>query len=177
MVWLLKTPLKSSSVGYLYMLASGVLTSLFNYLFFEALSHGQVEYGGTMVAALSPLFTYVMSIAVFGTKVSTRQITALSVGVLGALILLRVPYDGFAFLSADSSYFLWCAIVWSAITVIAQIGAHRTAVFMFIVPVGAILSSMVVYDESIAASTLVGCALAFLAVVLFNYSKLSKTAL
>ena len=164
-----------------------------------------------MVTALSPLFTYMMSIAIFGTKISNRQLIALSVGVLGALMLLRVPYEGFAFLSADSSYFLGCAVVWSIVTVIAQkgmrradpmfytlvvfgitafinmlfalphnpfdfaaydgvfwsviffigvvpgtfgmaiyfvsaskVGAHRTAVFMFIVPVGAIILKAVV---------------------------------
>lgn len=234
-IWAMKTPMKSDKLGYVYMFASGALTSLFNYLFFAGLSHGQAGYGGTMVTALSPLFTYMMSIAIFGTKVSTKQIVALSVGVLGALILLRVPYEGFAFLNLESSYFLGCAVVWSIVTVIAQkgmrradpmyytfvvfgitgfinmlfalpyhpfdfaaydavfwsviffiglvpgtfgmaiyfisaskVGAHRTGVFMFIVPVGAIVSSMIVYGESLAASTVIGCGLAFAAVVLFN---------
>ena len=237
-VWYLKTPLKSDKIGFLYMFASGALTSLFNYLFFAALSHGQAGYGGTMVTALSPLFTYGMSMVIFGTKVSTKQMMALSVGVLGALMLLRVPYEGFAFLSVESSYFLGCAIVWSMVTIIAQkgmrradpmfytlvvfgitgfinmlfalpyhpfdfvaydavfwsviffiglipgtfgmaiyfisagkVGAHRTAVFMFIVPVGAIVSSWVVYGETLALSTLFGCLLAFVAVILFNMKK------
>jgi drug/metabolite transporter (DMT)-like permease len=223
------------------MFASGALTSLFNYLFFAGLSHGQAGYGGTMVTALSPLFTYMMSIAIFGTKISNRQLIALSVGVLGALMLLRVPYEGFAFLSADSSYFLGCAVVWSIVTIIAQkgmrradpmfytlvvfgitafinmlfalphhpfdfaaydgvfwsviffigvvpgtfgmaiyfvsaskVGASRTAVFMFIVPVGAIVSSAIVYDEVVALTTVAGCLLAFLAVILFNMKRASK---
>ena len=234
-VILMKIPMKSDRVGYGYMAASGLLTSLFNYLFFAGLSHGQAGYGGTMVTALAPLFTYTMSIVIFGTKVSTKQIVALSVGVLGALILLRVPYDGFAFLGIESSYFLGCAVVWSIVTIIAQkgmrradpmyytlvvfgitgfinmlfalpyrpfdfaaydivfwstilfigivpgtfgmaiyfisaskVGASKTGVFMFIVPVGAILSSMAVYGEGVAPSTLIGCMLAFLAVALFN---------
>lgn len=237
-VWFLKTPLKSDKIGYFYMFASGALTSLFNYLFFAGLSHGQAGYGGTMVTALSPLFTYAMSIAIFGTKISSRQVVALSVGVMGALMLLRVPYEGFAFLNVESSYFLGCAVVWSIVTIIAQkgmrradpmfytlvvfgitafinmlfalpyhpfdfaaydgvfwsiiifiglvpgtfgmaiyfisaskVGAHRTAVFMFIVPIGAIISSWVVYDELLALSTIIGCLLAFAAVVLFNMKR------
>jgi drug/metabolite transporter (DMT)-like permease len=240
-IWYLKTPLHSDKIGYFYMFASGALTSLFNYLFFAGLSHGQAGYGGTMVTALSPLFTYMMSIAIFGTKISNRQLIALSVGVLGALMLLRVPYEGFAFLSADSSYFLGCAVVWSIVTIIAQkgmrradpmfytlvvfgitafinmlfalphhpfdfaaydgvfwsviffigvvpgtfgmaiyfvsaskVGASRTAVFMFIVPVGAIVSSAIVYDEVVALTTVAGCLLAFLAVILFNMKRASK---
>jgi len=239
-IWYLKTPLKSDRVGYAYMLASGALTSLFNYLFFAGLFHGQAGYGGTMVTALSPLFTYIMSIAVFGTKLSLRQVAALSVGALGALILLRVPYDGFAFLNLESSYFLGCAVVWAIVTIIAQkgmqradpmyytlvvfgatcfinmlfalpyhpfdfaaydavfwsviffigivpgtfsmaiyfisaskVGAHKTAVFMFIVPVGAIASSMIVYGEGLVLSTVIGCLLAFAAVAMFNMRKQS----
>ena len=52
-----------------------------------------------------------------------------------------------------------------------KVGAHRTGVFMFIVPVGAIVSSWVVYDESLALSTLIARLLAFVAVILFNMKK------
>jgi drug/metabolite transporter (DMT)-like permease len=237
-IWYLKIPLKSDRIGYLYMLAAGVLTSLFNYLFFAGLSHGQAGYGGTMVTSLAPIITYILSISFLGTKVTSRQILALSIGIFGALILLKVPSEGLAFLNVESSYFLGCAMVWALVTVIAQkaakrahlmfytvvvfgmtalinmlfalphhpfdfsaydetfwitiiligvipgtfstalyfvsagkVGAHRTGVYMFIVPVGAIISSWVVYREALALSTLIGCLLAFVAVILFNMRK------
>lgn len=237
-VWYLKTPLKSDKIGYLYMLAAGALTSLFNYLFFAGLSHGQAGYGGTMVTALAPLLTYFMSIVIFGITITTRQIIALTIGIFGASILLRIPSEGFAFLNIESSYFLGCALVWSLVTIVSQkatkradpmfytvvvfgittfinmlfalphhpfdfgaydavfwwtilfigvipgtfstalfflsagkVGAHRTGVFMFIVPVGAIISSWIVYGETLAVSTLIGCLMAFTAVILFNMRK------
>lgn len=237
-VWYLKTPLKSDKIGYLYMLAAGALTSLFNYLFFAGLSHGQAGYGGTMVTALAPLLTYFMSIVIFGITITTRQIIALTIGLFGASILLRIPSEGFAFLNIESSYFLGCALVWSLVTIVSQkatkradpmfytvivfgittfinmlfalphrpfdfgaydavfwwtilfigvipgtfstalfflsagkVGAHRTGVFMFIVPVGAIISSWIVYGETLAISTLIGCLMAFSAVLLFNMRK------
>ncbi|MDD2266856.1 DMT family transporter [Sulfuricurvum sp.] len=240
-IWYLKTPLKTDRVGYMYMVAAGVLTSLFNYLFFAGLSHGQAGYGGTMVTSLAPIITYILSILFLGITVSFRQLGALFIGILGALILLRVPLDGFAFLNVESSYFLGCAIVWALVTVIAQkaskrahlmfhtvvvfgitafinmlfalphhpfdfeaydetfwitifliglipgtfstalyfvsagkVGAHRTGVYMFIVPVGAIVSSWVVYGEALELSTLIGCLLAFAAVILFNMKNSSK---
>lgn len=240
-IWLLKTPLKTDRIGFLYMVIAGVLTSLFNYLFFAGLSHGQAGYGGTMVTSLAPIITYILSISFLGTKVSSRQIAALTIGIFGALILLRVPFEGFAFLNVESSYFLGCAVVWALVTVVSQkaaarsdlmfytlvvfgitafinmlfalphhpfdfgaydgvfwvtilfigvipgtfstalyfvsagkVGAHRTGVFMFIVPVGAIVSSWVVYGETLAISTLIGCLLAFAAVILFNTKKSSK---
>ena len=240
-IWYQKTPLKTDKIGFLYMIGAGLLTSLFNYLFFAGLSHGAAGYGGTMVTALAPIFTYLMSITFLGTKISRRQVIALSIGIFGALILLRVPYEGLGFLNIESSYFLECAVVWAVVTILSQkaapranpmfytlvvfaiagftnmifalphhpfdfgaydstfwvtiifigilpgtfstalfflsaskIGAHRTGVFMFIVPVGATFSSWVVYGENIALSTVIGCLLAFLAVFLFNMRKKDK---
>lgn len=241
-IWYLKTPLKSDRVGYIYMFIAGLLTSLFNYFFFAGLAHGAAGYGGTMVTALAPIFTYLMSIIILGTKVTIKQVIALLIGVLGALILLRVPFEGFAFLNIESSYFLGCAVVWALVTIFSQkassrtnpmfyslvvfgvagftnmifalpyhpfdfgsydavfwiiiifigvipgtfgttlyfisaakIGAHRTGVFMFIVPVGAITSSWVVYEENMILSTLIGCLLAFVSVTLFNMKSGSRT--
>ncbi len=240
-IWFLKTPLKTDKKGFLYMLGAGLLTSLFNYLFFAGLSHGAAGYGGTMVTALAPIFTYLMSITILGTKVSTRQVVALSIGIFGALVLLRVPFEGFGFLHVESSYFLGCAVVWALVTILSQkaasranpmfytlvvfgvagftnmmfalpyhpfdygaydtvfwatiifigivpgtfstalyfisagkIGAHQTGVFMFIVPIGAIVSSFAVYGEVVSLSTIIGCTLAFTAVVLFNMKKSSN---
>lgn len=237
-IWYMKTPLTTDRAGLIYMVIAGVLTSLFNYLFFAGLSHGDAGYGGTMVTSLAPIITYLLSILFLGTKVSMRQIGALSIGIFGALILLRVPFEGFAFLSVDSAYFLGCAVVWALVTVVSQkaaarahlmfytlvvfgittfinmlfalphrpfdfgaydavfwwtilfigvipgtfstalyfvsagkVGAHRTGVFMFIVPVGAIVSSWIVYGETLAISTFIGCLMAFAAVMLFNMKR------
>jgi drug/metabolite transporter (DMT)-like permease len=237
-IWYLKTPLKSDKIGFLYMIVAGALTSLFNYLFFAGLSHGQAGYGGTMVTSLAPLLTYFMSIVIFGITITNRQIIALTIGLFGSSILLRILSDGFAFLNIESSYFLGCALVWSLVTIVSQkatkradpmfytlvvfavagfinmlfalphhpfdfnaydktfwetiifvglvpgtfstalfflsagkVGAHRTGVFMFIVPVGAIISSWLVYGEALALSTFIGCLSAFVAVILFNMKK------
>lgn len=237
-IWMMKIPFKTDIKGVLYMLAAGLLTAAFNYLFFAGLMHGQAGYGGTMVTALSPIVTYMISIAFLGIAVTFWQIFALALGVTGALILLRVPFDGLGFLNVESLYFLGCAFVWAVVTIFAQkaskrthpmfyttvvfavagftnmlfalpyhpfdfdaydsafwwtilfiglfpgtfstalyfvsagkIGAHNTGAFMFIVPVGAIVSSWIVYDEEIVLSTIVGCLLAFAAVVVFNIKR------
>ncbi len=234
----MKIPFKKDKVALFYMLIAGLLISLFNYLFFMGLAHGEAGYGGTMVTAISPILTYIMSIIILKNKVSSKQIIALGLGVLGALILLKVPFEGFAFLNVNSLYFLECALIWSIVTIFAQkassrvdpmmytlvvfgvtgftnmmfalpyhpfdisnfdsvfwwnivfvgllagtfstalffisashLGAHQAGVFMFIVPIGAIASSWIVYDEKILLSTIVGCLLTFVAVVLFNSKK------
>ncbi|WP_375723696.1 DMT family transporter [Arcobacter sp. KX21116] len=241
----MKRSLKTDLIGYIYMLLAGLLSAAFSYLFFAGLAHGEAGYGGTMVTSLVPLITYFLSILIFSTKVSAKQVFALGIGVFGAIILLRIPMEGLGFLNLDSIYFLVCAIVWSFVTVLTQkaskrvdpmfytlvifgvtaftnmifalphhpfeiglydsvfwlnilfvglfsgtfamaiffasasrIGAHNTGVFMFIVPVGAIISSYFAYGEKIASSTIIGCLLSLVAVILFNKkSKLEKLKL
>ena len=237
-LWMMKIPLNTDAKGIFYMIAAGLLTAAFNYLFFAGLVHGQAGYGGTMVTALSPIVTYMISIAFLGVAAAFWQIAALSLGIAGALILLRVPFEGLGFLNVESIYFLGCALVWAVVTIFAQkasrtahpmfyttvvfgvagvtnmfvalpyhpfdfasydslfwwtilfiglfpgtfstalyfisagkIGAHNTGVFMFIVPIGAVVSSWIVFDEPLALSTLTGCLLAFAAVVLFTIKR------
>ncbi|WP_419766691.1 DMT family transporter [Arcobacter sp.] len=241
----MKRSLKTDFLGYIYMILAALLSAAFSYLFFAGLAHGEAGYGGTMVTSLVPLITYFLSILIFRTKVSAKQVFALGIGVFGAIVLLKIPMEGLGFLNLDSIYFLVCAIVWSFVTVLTQkaskrvdpmfytlvifgvtaftnmifalphhpfeiglydsifwlnisfvglfsgtfamaiffasasrIGAHNTGVFMFIVPVGAIISSYFAYDEKIALSTILGCLLSLVAVILFNKkSKLEKMRL
>lgn len=241
-LWFMKTPLKADKISYIYMLIAGLLVALFNYLFFKGLSHGEAGYGGTMVTAIAPILTYFMTIIFFKNKITTKQIVALSIGIFGAIILLKIPFEGLGFLNINSLYFLECAFVWAVVTIFAQkatqrvdpmmytlvifavtclvnmyfalpfhpfsltsfdstfwwnilfigvlagtfstalffisakhLGASNTGVFMFIVPIGAIISSWVVYDEKILVSTVIGCILTFIAVILFNSKKQKQT--
>ena len=237
----LRTSFKTTGKGYLYMFLGGLFTALFNYLFFKGLSYGNAGYGGTLVTALAPIFTYFLSILIFKIETSAKQLFALFIGTIGAVILLRIPFEGLAFLDLNSIYFLQCAIVWAVVTIFSQkasksteamfytmvvfgitcfinmifalpyhpfefgsydglfwaniifiailpgtfsttlfflsagkIGAHNAAIFMFIVPVGAIVSSWIVYGENIEISTLAGCLLAFASVILFNRKKRAR---
>lgn len=100
-------------------------------------------------------------------------------------MILALPYHPFEITLYDSIF--WWNILFNgllagtfAMTLFfvsaSKIGAHNTGVFMFIVPIGAIVSSYFVYGEKIASSTIIGCLLSLFAVVLFNKkSKLKKT--
>jgi drug/metabolite transporter (DMT)-like permease len=95
-------------------------------------------------------------------------------------LLFALPYEPFAFSNYDMTF--WWTIIFIGIfpgtlstalffASAGKVGAHRTGAFMFIVPIGAIVSSMIVYGENIESSTIIGCALAFVAVLLFNMRK------
>ena len=98
-------------------------------------------------------------------------------------MIFALPYYPFAITNYDLIFWLNILFVGllsgtfaTAIFFISasKIGAHNTGVFMFIVPIGAIVSSMFAYDEQIELSTIIGCGLSFLAVLLFNIKSLRK---
>lgn len=98
-------------------------------------------------------------------------------------MIFALPYHPFSITNYDLIFWLNILFVGllsgtfaTAIFFISasKIGAHNTGVFMFIVPIGAIVSSMFAYDEQIELSTIIGCGLSFLAVLLFNVKSLKK---
>lgn len=90
------------------------------------------------------------------------------------LILLYLPYHHNPFEAYDATF--WWVIIFiglfpgvfaTALYFISagKVGAHKTALFMFIVPIGAMLSSWAVYGEVPTPWALVGAILVFLAVL------------
>jgi drug/metabolite transporter (DMT)-like permease len=98
-------------------------------------------------------------------------------------MLFALPHHPFDFAAYDETFWITITLIGvlpgtfsTALYFVSagKVGAHRTGVYMFIVPVGAIISSWVVYGETLELSTLIGCLLAFAAVILFNMKKTSK---
>ncbi|MCT7551367.1 DMT family transporter [Aliarcobacter butzleri] len=98
-------------------------------------------------------------------------------------MIFAIPYHPFTITSFD--YIFWLNILFIgifsgtfAMTLFfisaSKIGAHNTGVFMFIVPIGAIISSYFVYNENIVLSTILGCSFSFVAVMLFNTKNKKK---
>lgn len=121
-------------------------------------------------------------ITILTQKVSSRvdpMFYSLVIFAITAFInmFLALPYHPFEIALYDSLFWLniffiglFAGTIAMAIffASAARIGAHNTGVFMFIVPIGAIISSYLVYGEEIASSTVVGCLLSLVAVILFN---------
>ncbi|MCJ7765378.1 MAG: DMT family transporter, partial [Thiovulaceae bacterium] len=98
-------------------------------------------------------------------------------------MLFALPYHPFDFAAYDETFWITITLIGvlpgtfsTALYFVSagKVGAHRTGVYMFIVPVGAIISSWVVYGETVELSTVIGCLLAFAAVILFNMKSSSK---
>ena len=94
-IWYMKTKLKTNTIGFLYMLGAGILSAVFNYLFFAGLSHGQAGYGGTMVTSIAPIITYLLSIMIcpLRLRVSWRQREkeAITLGIIPYMDTRKIP--------------------------------------------------------------------------------------
>lgn len=235
LVWV-RPPLAITGRGLAFTLFAALLTAVFNWLFFAGLAHGAAGYGGTIVTTMSPILTFLLSILIFKPRVRRAQILAVFVGLLGGIVLLRIPFSVAQLLNAGVLYFIWATLSWSLLTLITQcaaqhvhilsfsfivfgvtaflnlllalplepfdmgrpgafwwsmafigivagtfattlyffasgrLGAGAGSTYMFVVPVGAIVSSYWIFAERPQVETLVGAALALSAVFIFHVS-------
>ncbi|ADG93238.1 protein of unknown function DUF6 transmembrane [Arcobacter nitrofigilis DSM 7299] len=90
---------------------------------------------------------------------------------------IALPYHPFNIFSYDETF--WWSIAYVGLfsgtfsttlffIAIGKIGADKTAAFMFIIPAVAMIASNIVYHEKILFSTVLGCILSLVAVVLYN---------
>jgi drug/metabolite transporter (DMT)-like permease len=117
---------------------------------------------------VDPMF---YSLVLFGVTAFINMIIALPHHPFAVGLYDSVFWGNIIFIGLFAGTFAMAIFFTSA----SRIGAHNTGVFMFIVPVGAIISSYFVYGEDVVASTVIGCLLSLLAVILFN--KKSKSIL
>jgi len=118
---------------------------------------------------VDPIF---YTLVLFGVTAFTNMILALPYHPFEITLYDSIFWYNIFFIGLLAGTFAMAIFFVSA----SKIGAHNTGVFMFIVPIGATVSSYFVYGEKIAESTIIGCLLSLFAIILFNKkSKLKKT--
>ncbi|WP_228256661.1 DMT family transporter [Malaciobacter molluscorum] len=97
--------------------------------------------------------------------------------------IIAIPFHPFLIFNYDETF--WLTILYVGLfsgtfsttlffVSIKKIGADKTATFMFIIPAVAILSSNLIYHEKILFSTILGCILSFLTVIIYNKRKVKQ---
>lgn len=117
--------------------------------------------------AVKNIDLFVFSAIVFATASLINLIVAwphhpFDVMHLDRIFWLTLLYAGIVSTSLSNTLFFYFA---------HKIGAQNIAVYMFIIPASAMVSSFLIFGEDPAATTIIGCLLAFAAVILFNFSK------
>ena len=159
-LFFLKKPLTLKKEALKYILPSAVLNVLFMVFAFLGVQKGFAGSGGVIITTLSPVLTFMLVSLVFKKHPPKMQIIGLVIGFIGGLIMLKVT-TLVGDLNGAEFYFLLCALVWAALTLISQrshavihpvhysffIAIFATVIFFFIaLP----YEVMAVADESLA---------------------------
>ena len=121
----LKIPLSISSKNFFMALLAGVFLTLFNQSFFLGLKNGQAGHGGIVITTISPLLSYVIDWTYHKRKPSLQETTALSIGFIAMLILLKTvnisdtPFS-LSTLEISDLYFLAAALSWAILGLITS---------------------------------------------------------
>lgn len=118
-LFFLKKPLTLKKEALKYILPSAVLNVLFMVFAFLGVQKGFAGSGGVIITTLSPVLTFMLVSLVFKKHPPKMQIIGLLIGFIGGLIMLKVT-TLVSDLNGAEFYFLLCALVWAALTLISQ---------------------------------------------------------
>jgi drug/metabolite transporter (DMT)-like permease len=120
-LYFFKEPLRLPRKSLKYLLAGSVLNILFMLFAYLGVKFSTAGSAGVIITILSPLFTFVLSVAILKHLHTRVQYFGLAVGILGGIIMLNLQeIDLGSILYGGELYFILAALVWAAITLVAQ---------------------------------------------------------
>ncbi len=118
-VYFFKTPFNFSFASMKYVLSSSVLNVAFMVSSYLGIKYGLAGAGGVIITSFSPLMTFFLVALIFRKRLSNREYFGLSLGLMGAYFLLELS-DLSLFFNSANFYFLLCALIWAAVTLLSQ---------------------------------------------------------
>ena len=113
----------------LTMLAS-VFVVAYNILFFLGLEVGMAGAGGVLVTSINPIFTFLLSLIIFRTAISLKEIIGLVLGLTAGLILVGIWNINNLFVSGNL-IFLIASAIWSVITITGAEVQKKNSLFTY----------------------------------------------
>lgn len=99
-------------------LIASVLMILYMKYYFHGLQNGTASLGGTFVTTLIPIITFILMAMFFKKRITSKDIFALSLGVLGVLTIIHIWTFNLEQIFAPANiYFFLAAVFWSLITI------------------------------------------------------------
>jgi drug/metabolite transporter (DMT)-like permease len=114
-----KTPFKLDLNSLKYILGSSILNISFMISSFFGIKYGYAGAGSVIITTFSPIMTFLLVAILFRNRLKTRQYFGLLLGLIGGYILLQLN-DFSLFLNSSNLYFLLCALIWAAVTILSQ---------------------------------------------------------
>ena len=122
--------LKLSFRTLLKLILAALLLVVYNKFFFTGLRSGLAGAGGVLVTSLNPLIAFSLSVLLYRTVLSRREIIGLAVGVAGGLVLLRIwDIDPGEMVRSGNLFFFLAAFAWAFLTFTSQ-SAQKSVSFI-----------------------------------------------
>ena len=114
----------------LKLILAALLLVVYNKFFFTGLRSGLAGAGGVLVTSLNPLIAFSLSVLLYRTVLSRREIIGLAVGVAGGLVLLRIwDIDPGEMVRSGNLFFFLAAFAWAFLTFTSQ-SAQKSVSFI-----------------------------------------------
>lgn len=117
---ILKVPLKISKAGIPELVLASLGISVYTYLFFKGLFHGNAGTGGVLVTTLNPVITYGIMLLAKRRIPERREIFGLLFGLLAGIVLLKAWQDPEKIIHSGNIYFLLATFIWSFISILTS---------------------------------------------------------
>ncbi len=129
---MLKIPFKTAFKDLFIAGVCALLLVLYTWLFYQALIYGKASIGGALVTPLIPIFTFILMIILRKKRAFIKDIFALILGVIGVGVVLNIwDFSADNLLAPQNGYYIACAFVWSAITIISVKSSAHPLTFSF----------------------------------------------
>lgn len=147
LLFVIKSKVKISRKALPFLIVSGVLMAVYNYLFLQGLKNGTPGKGGILVTTLNPVMAYALGMLVDWRRPSKNEAIGLIIGIAAGCTLLEVWEGGDSLLDAGNLFFLLAAFTWSVMSKFtAQSGKFGSPVsfswWMYVVTLCCILPFM-----------------------------------
>ncbi|MFA6192740.1 MAG: DMT family transporter [Sulfurimonas sp.] len=118
-LYFLKIPLVLGKSNLKYVVGSSLLNITFMFFSFVGIKNGFAGGGSVIITTLSPVMTFLLVALVFRKRLANLQYFGLAIGILGGAVMLQLN-DMNLFLNSSNIFFLLCALVWAALTLLSQ---------------------------------------------------------
>jgi len=125
---LFRINLKVNLKGLGFLIISGILLALYNFVFLTGLQKGFAGAGGVLVTITNPIFAYVIGL-IISKKVPTKMESfGLIVGLIAGAFLLNIWVSFDEIFKSGNIYFLTGALIWAILSkVTSEAGSYGTS--------------------------------------------------
>lgn len=116
-VWVLKINIAVARQGWLFLIISAVLISIYSYLFFQGLTLGKAGAAGVLVTILNPVISYAIMLMMQKRMPNKKESLGLALGLLAGVVLLKLWANWDMVFDAGNSYFLLASLTWAILSI------------------------------------------------------------